>query len=180
MIQEEIGEYPHSADIIPIKRADRSPEKPYKIVSNHLRARIYSRQQRSFLKKHPDQELIDILLEGHTVLLNDPIPLKGSGVSPYRRLYHHFQARGIRLNIHLIDDVDEGIFRQQLLWLEWFNVPYGCVRCGNVTVSSQSRRPKSAGCKDTTLDGSPSRNTTHQWRRITKVSFKNGVAHEVR
>lgn len=99
---------------------DRTPafgDFPYRVVPKTWRDRVAKR-----LPYHTeviDSAMVRDLLGGKTILVDYEVPL-GSSSHPFRTLYSYFTARGMRLRIHIVDDLEKNEYRRLLMWAERF------------------------------------------------------------
>jgi hypothetical protein len=135
---------------------------------------------REFVTPRPKKNLREVknplvldLLAGKTLLLDASIPL-GEADSSLKTLYSFFNARGMRLRMHLFDYPDKDIWRGLLMWVESFYRVYRCDRCKKITGVAGDTRPSRANC-------SSKRWVEHYWRERTDGYAKPiEVTHRVK
>lgn len=119
-------------------------EIPYQIVSNALRGGVtHKRIQKNYTRK--PSKIIEELMAGKTVLI-DSSTKWGDSTRPHKTLYNYFSARGRRLRMHLIDDMDIEVYRGILLWVDNFYRVWRCARCTKILVVIGETRPRTEGC----------------------------------
>lgn len=122
----------------------------YQIVSDDYR-KFANRPKMKKNIHRLTEPLVRDLADGRTVLLNSRIKYgdKDSyqrAVRPYKRLYNHFNARGMRLKIHVIDDIDSDVFGGILMWAERDYKFWACVRCLKIVAHIGESRPQNQDC----------------------------------
>lgn len=87
----------------------------YKIVPNSWRTGIKVRD--TYLRQDIEAPMIRDLLNGKTLFVDYQIPVGGRD-HPFRTLYNYFAARGLKLRVHIYDDVKSNKYRRILMWAE--------------------------------------------------------------
>lgn len=131
----------------------------YMVVPKPYRDKVHRRNlNRNF---HPVEPMVKDLIAGKTLVIDAHVPL-GANKLPYRNLYSTLAARGYRVRMYVIDDIDLDLYRAVIIWAEALTKLWSCSRCGDFEISSEQTKPQTQGCESVY--------TFHSWREINRMN----------
>src|SRR5574339_272299 len=83
---------------------------PYRTVDRSWRDLIPNKREAYHMAEITSPLILD-LLKGKTCLVDYTVPFGSNQLGPFRTLYSYFQARGLKLRIHMIDDTKNEKYR---------------------------------------------------------------------